>query len=61
MWLDEISRGQYVEVKRKCRTRQPKTAGDCPCGETARRVPDKQAKNVEPRLLCQGSERIDSV
>jgi hypothetical protein len=61
VWLDEISRGQYVQVKRERRTRQPKTAGDCPSGEAVRRVPDKQAKDVKPVLLRECGERIDSV
>jgi len=50
--LDEVSRSQYVEVKRERWPRQPKTSGDCSCREALRRMPDKQAKDIEARLLC---------
>jgi hypothetical protein len=60
MRLHEFRRGQHVQVKRKRWAGQSEAARDCACRKPVRRVPDQQAKNVEPGLLRQSSQRIDS-
>jgi hypothetical protein len=57
---DKFGCGQHVKVKRKRWSGQPETTRDCSCGKSIGRMPDKQAKDTEPRLLGQRSQRIDS-
>ena len=56
MRLYEFRRGQNVEMKRKCRTRQVETASNGSRREAVRSVPDEQAEDIEARFLCQCRE-----
>jgi hypothetical protein len=51
VWPDEFGGNQNVEMKRKSRTRQPKTASYRSRRKTVRGMPDKQAKDVKAGLL----------
>ena len=57
--LNELSRGQNVQVKGKRRTRQTETTRDRSRRESVGGVADEQAENIEARLLRQSSQRVD--
>jgi len=54
--LNEISRGQHVQVKGKRWTRQTETTRESSCGKSVGGAPDEQAENIEARLLRQCSQ-----
>jgi len=57
--LHEIGRGQYIQMKRERGSGQVQTPGNLARGQTFGSVADKQAKNLQSRLLREGGKGIE--
>lgn len=57
----QASAGQYPEMGGKRVGRNIQLAGNIPCGEAFRFMPDEKTECLKPGLLRKGAQRLDSL